>query len=370
MSFDSFVLKIASRCNLNCNYCYVYNLGDDSWRSQPRLMSESVARTAAIRIHEHALARGLTDVVINFHGGEPFLGGVRHLRSVHSAISEVFAGNKIQFSTAIQSNGLLFTSEIGDALSELGIGLYISMDGPPQVHDRQRVDLRGRPTGAALAAKMNEISSPRYRNVFMGMLCVVDPESDPGEVFGYLASFRPPLVDFLLPLNNHDRPPPHPVSDYGDWLCACFDHWMDMGCAVRVRTFEDIILGIIGERADDSDSEYLVIETDGSIELDDTLKSAYPGASVLGMSVFKHDLEAVSRVPRVAAIRHDISRLSKKCQTCPIVSACHGGHVSHRYSERNGLANPSVYCSALEKLIMHIWRRLQTEVSVARKKSA
>lgn len=370
MSFDSFVLKIASRCNLNCNYCYVYNLGDDSWRAQPRLMSESVARMAATRIHEHALARGRTDVVINFHGGEPFLGGVRHLRSVHSAIAEVFAGSNIRFSTAVQSNGLLFTGDIGDMLRELGIGLYISMDGPPEVNDRQRLDLRGRPTGAALAAKMAEISSPRYRDVFMGMLCVVDPESDPGEVFDYLAAFRPPLVDFLLPLNNHDRPPPHLVSDYGDWLCACFDHWMDVGTAVRVRTFEDIILGIIGERGADSDSEYLVIETDGSIELDDTLKSAYPGASMLGMSVFKDDLEAVSREPRVAAMRHDISRLSKECQACPIVSICHGGHVSHRYSTQNGLANPSVYCNALEKLIMHVWRRLQAEVRAARKISA
>ncbi len=37
-----FVLKIESRCNLNCDYCYVYNMGDESWRDQPSSMSLDV----------------------------------------------------------------------------------------------------------------------------------------------------------------------------------------------------------------------------------------------------------------------------------------------------------------------------------------
>ncbi len=29
---NEFIIKISSRCNLNCSYCYEYNLGDDSWK--------------------------------------------------------------------------------------------------------------------------------------------------------------------------------------------------------------------------------------------------------------------------------------------------------------------------------------------------
>ena len=37
-----FTLKVVSRCNLDCRYCYVYNGADDSWRKQPAVMSDEV----------------------------------------------------------------------------------------------------------------------------------------------------------------------------------------------------------------------------------------------------------------------------------------------------------------------------------------
>ena len=34
------VLKIVQPCNLNCTYCYVYNRGNDSWKSRPATRPE------------------------------------------------------------------------------------------------------------------------------------------------------------------------------------------------------------------------------------------------------------------------------------------------------------------------------------------
>ena len=33
---NEFIVKVSSRCNLNCTYCYEYNLGDDSWKSMDK----------------------------------------------------------------------------------------------------------------------------------------------------------------------------------------------------------------------------------------------------------------------------------------------------------------------------------------------
>ncbi|TDP37692.1 radical SAM protein [Nocardia ignorata] len=363
MSFDTFVWKIASRCNLDCSYCYVYNLGDDSWKSQPKLMSERVAAKAAGRVLEHALERGLTGVVINFHGGEPFLGGTRHLRSLLKCITDVFQDTGIRVSTAIQTNGLLFTDEIGDLLAELGIGLYVSVDGPPETNDKNRLDLRGRPIGGRLDAALPNITGPRHRAIFAGFLSVVDVRSNPREVVDYLSAHQPPMIDFLLPLNNHDRVPAEGVAAYGDWLCTAFDYWLDQQSQVRVRTFDDIILRLMGEGAVNSDSEYLVVETDGSLELDDTLKTAYAGAAKLDMNIFAHSLAQVAELSSVQAMRNDLVLLCDSCRACNVVNVCRGGHVSHRYSEENGLRNPSVYCAALQQLIVHVWRRLVRETN-------
>ena len=42
MFCTNIVLKVASLCNLNCTYCYVYNKGDESYKRQPKIMSEIV----------------------------------------------------------------------------------------------------------------------------------------------------------------------------------------------------------------------------------------------------------------------------------------------------------------------------------------
>ena len=50
----TYIIKIASRCNLDCDYCYEYNMGDESWKKEPATISEDVLNVAVDRIHNHA----------------------------------------------------------------------------------------------------------------------------------------------------------------------------------------------------------------------------------------------------------------------------------------------------------------------------
>lgn len=69
------IVKIASRCNLNCSYCYVYNQADTSWRERPAVMSKETFAATVERIRRHTLLSGQQTVTIIFHGGEPTLAG-------------------------------------------------------------------------------------------------------------------------------------------------------------------------------------------------------------------------------------------------------------------------------------------------------
>src|ERR1700743_2355982 len=80
--FDEFIVKIHSRCDLSCNYCYMYEMADQSWRDQPRRMSYDIPARTAERVGEHARAHPLSRVAITLHGGEPLLAGagfIEHL---------------------------------------------------------------------------------------------------------------------------------------------------------------------------------------------------------------------------------------------------------------------------------------------------
>lgn len=374
LPFHTFLWKTASLCNLNCSYCYVYNLDDQTWRDQPKLMPESVARQAAWRIRAHCEANDKSEICITFHGGEPLLGGVRQLRMLTTVIDDVLVEAGIRVHLGMQTNGLLFTPEIGDFMLERGMTLGVSLDGPPEVHDRYRVDHRGRPTSRQLEEKLALLLSPRYKPLFKGFLCVVNVESDPVAVTRYFLSYGDSAaVDFLLPNNNHrSRPSGKEQGDdttpYGDWLIRSFDHWFHAGRKGRIRIFSSIISMLLGgpsqvESLGVGAVDLVVVEANGDIEAVDTLKSSYHGAAKLGYNVFSHDFDTVADDPRVRSRQVGIEGLCQTCRQCPIVHVCGGGYYPHRYSEDRGFDNPSVYCSDLMKLIHHIATGIEAELA-------
>jgi uncharacterized protein len=364
LPFHSFLWKVASRCNINCSYCYVYNLGDDTWRAQPHFMSPETARRTAQRMREHLDRHGKKNAAIIFHGGEPMMLGPSRISQLVKQVREVFEGSGIEIKIGMQSNLLLFNEAIGECLSREGITLGVSIDGPPHANDIHRIDFKGRGTGRCLEEKLELLLTPRFRHLFSGFLCVVNPATDPVEIVDYLLSFHPHSIDFLLPLFNHDNLPPSYRNGkrgvpYGDWLIRCFDRWIQSGSSTRIRYFNSIIRMLCGsvtsvESIGTLPVDIIVVESNGSIEAVDSLKAAFPGAAQLGFSVHENSFDEVMQHYGVRVRQLGARGLCDTCQRCELVDVCGGGYYPHRYSRENGFNNPTVYCADLMKLITHI----------------
>lgn len=363
LPFHTFLWKIASRCNINCSYCYVYNSVDDGWRRQPRFMTEEVAVTAARRMVDHLVAHGQDSASIIFHGGEPLLGGVQRLQMLTSIIRDAFTGSGVRPALGMQTNLLLLDERLADFLLEEGFSIGVSLDGPPHVNDVHRVDKRGAPTSGLLEQRLELLLSERYRSIFGGFLCVIDPTTNPEEITDYLLSYNPVGIDYLLPLDNHDRVPPGKedpeAAPYGRWLTRAYDRWIERPNTTRIRLFQSIINMIcggaslvesIGLRAVD----LIVIESNGEIEAVDSLKTTFQGATHLGFHVDDHSFDEVARHFAVRSRQLGADALCTTCQRCSIVEVCGGGYLPHRYSTARGFDNPSVYCADLQLLIGHI----------------
>ncbi len=127
-------------CNLNCTYCYAD--GGAYGGTISRLSAHNAS--AAIR-NIASYYKGVKN--IQFFGGEPLLNpGL--IESVCHDCEEMVARGEMshlpQFGAT--SNGTIWNDGIRDLLKRYKIGLNISVDGPQDVHDRSRIDARGRGT--------------------------------------------------------------------------------------------------------------------------------------------------------------------------------------------------------------------------------
>ena len=129
---DTVLLKVASRCNINCRYCYVYHMGDTDWTSMPKVMSRSTIAAIASSLARLYRAQCRPFSVV-LHGGEPFLLGEDELAFTLSTLT-----GALPFGPAlcIQTNGILVTDRILDICAEHHTCISVSIDGPSNIHDR------------------------------------------------------------------------------------------------------------------------------------------------------------------------------------------------------------------------------------------
>lgn len=370
--FRQFVLKLHSRCNLLCTYCYVYNAADDSWRDRPSRIPDNVLKRSAQRIAEHVAAHGLRRIRVELHGGEPLLGGaetaLRQIAEVHAAVRAV-SGTLCEVQANVQTNGTLLTEPMVRRLASSGIRVGVSLDGGRAEHNKRRVDHAGRPSWGAVTRGLAVLAE--HPEVYAGILCTIDLDLDPEDVYDSLMEFRPAALDLLLPHANWASPPPGKgpstagSAPYGEWLARAFDRWFDDGrYRTRIRLFTEIIGLLLGlpsgaEAVGLSPIVAVLVDTDGSIEQVDSLKTAYQRAPSTGMTVFRHSFDDVLEHPGIVARQLGTGALADECLSCPVLQVCGGGHYAHRYLKGSGFRNRSVYCADLEVLIRHVARRIE-----------
>jgi uncharacterized protein len=372
LPFQQFVIKLHSRCNLACRYCYMYEMADQSWRGRPAVMAPATVAQVACRIGEHARTHALSTVDVVLHGGEPLLAGPAAIDDLATALRAAAGDAEVRLS--IQTNGVLLDAAALAVLGRHRIRIGVSLDGGADANDRHRRYANGKGSYEAVAARLGELRAGRYAELFAGLLCTVDLGNEPVRTYEELLRFRPPTIDFLLPHGNWSEPPPgrrtgDPATPYGDWLVAAFDRWY--GASRRetgVRMFEEIINLLLGghsavESVGLSPVRLLGIDTDGSLEQVDALRSAYDGAAATGYDVFAHDFDQVLTHPAVIARQGGLDALCRTCQQCPLGTVCGGGYYPHRYRAGTGFDNPSVYCADLQRVITHIAGRLNADLS-------
>lgn len=355
------ILKVSERCNINCTYCYVFNLGNEiSINSKPIISNEIVL--CLIKFFEQASREyDIESIQVDFHGGEPLMMGKKRFIS---ACQKLISGsyNKTKLYLACQTNAILIDHEWIEIFSKYNVNIGISIDGPKHINDKNRLDKKGRSTydntvrGLTLLQDAWRIGKIKDQP---GVLCVANPSVKGSEIYRHFVDeLKCTKFDFLIPDETHDTCV-NPTS-LSDFYCSAIDEFFaDSNSNIYIRYFHTNIQSMLksdfkptmGISKASSDIIALTISSEGNIYIDDTLRGTNDNIfSIIGNIKNTSLTETLSswQMKKYIAINE---QLPYDCKDCIWKKVCAGGRHIQRYSKVGGFRHKSVYCPSIKKIL-------------------
>jgi uncharacterized protein len=359
------LVKVASRCNIDCSYCYWFR--DRSVYKKPKLMSEAVFAQLLERVEEHVSRQDLPNFSIILHGGEPLLWGIANFRRMAEEYRTISERTGCAIALSVTTNGVLIDEAWADCFETHDIAVTVSIDGPAHIHNIHRRTFQGGPTHALVERAIHLLQS---RQIPLGILAVCNPRYQAREFFEYFTGLGITDFDLLFPDATFEDEPPHIAQFY----CELFDLWLDANRdqrTVNISTIEAMVAGLLGGQSNSEaigygPEEICTVMTDGSMEPLDVLRIAGDGSTSTTFNIFDNAIADIMLEPRWKAARDASLNLCDKCRRCEFMQACGGGYLPHRFSKQNGYANPSVYCDDLIAIFNYMQSVLSRHVFISK----
>lgn len=352
------VLKTIERCNINCSYCYVFNMQDKSYLKHPKYISENTIDHIIEFLKQGALDYSLDHIGLIFIGGEPLMQKKKVFSDMCEKINkELSPLVKICFS--LQTNGILIDEEWIDIFNQFNIGIGISLDGTKEQNDKFRVDHRNRGTHDRVVKKL-KLMQQLYRGK-ISFLSVINDSNSAIELYNHFVNeLDVKSFDFLLPDYNHEnKPSDFSAKSYGKFLKELFHEWTKdlskKNVNIRMITaffralFDKtgILCGQGVARVDDL--PLISIATDGELGPMDELRNTDPKLVLDNtFNVKNTTLREFLEKDIFSTLKEAQVNQPEECKNCCWKQVCNAGALVNRYSHQRKFDNPSIYCDGLK----------------------
>jgi uncharacterized protein len=193
------VMQTTPFCNIDCKYCYLPDR-----RNRVR-MEASLVRRLAERVADYQ--DGSEPVKWYWHAGEPLTVGLDHFMACHNAVADGAPLLADTFRYHVQTNGILVDEAWAAFFHKHRYGVGVSLDGPADIHDANRVTRNGAGTFNKVVDGIKRLQDAGLRP---GLLAVVT-ESSLDRPLDILAAFAELGVDSIA-FNFEEIEGSHAVS--------------------------------------------------------------------------------------------------------------------------------------------------------------
>ena len=353
-------------CNLDCSYCFFLEK-EDLYPGSSFRMSDEVLESYLRQV----IASEPSDrVTVSWQGGEPTLMGKGFFRRAVQVAADLLPPGKVVDWT-IQTNGTRLDDEWCDLFLEHGYLVGLSLDGPRELHDANRVDTRGEGTFDRVVAAADLL---RRRGVEVNVLTTVNAANgDHGlEVYRFLrdevgARYVQliPIVERVGPDGRTGRQVGTEVTDrsvtseqWGQFLIDVFEEWIrhDVG-EVFVMLFDWSLASWSGLPNpacifQPTCGDAVALEHTGDVYSCDHFVEP---EHLLG-NLMEASLGDLVRGPRQRAFgQHKADSLPQYCRDCEVRFVCNGECPKNRFIRTpDGEEGLNYLCAGYRRFFGHV----------------
>lgn len=359
----SLLIKPASSsCNLRCKYCFYHSIAENRNVKSYGLMKISTLEQLVKKSFDYAEI----SCCFAFQGGEPTMAGLDFYRKLIE-YQKKYNTKHIKVLNAIQTNGLLIDEKWGKFLSENNFLTGISLDGPKDIHDMNRVTHEGK---GSFSQAMHAIDLFKKHGVEFNILTVVNSQTSRHvmKIYNFFKKQGFKYLQFipcLDPLN--EEPGGHEYSltpqRYIYFLKSLFDLWYSdimKGEYISIRYFDNLVSMMMGHPPESCGMSGIcnlsfVIEGDGS---------TYPcdfyvlDEWCLG-NIFEDSFDNIMNSKNANEFINSSKHVAQQCKNCPHFVLCRGGCRRNREPFIGDLPALNYFCQSFKEFFSYATPRLR-----------
>ena len=326
------IIEPVSRCNLACKYCAA-----NAWYNRPpfKVISKKVIDDFIEKLSDYAIRNRVYGELL-MHGYEPLQAGIETFAYVQDKAKETGLDQYFRFGT--QTNGVLINDEWADFFYKNGWGVGVSIDGPKEYHDANRVFPNGKGT-YDLAMRGALLLKEKFGH-FPGIISVITkahtkPSIDDAvqKYYQWLEKYN--IKSALLHWASWDPRNPH-IKEYvmtpeetKEWFIKMYNLWKNKDDGRRIGPYFMIVEAMIRGRARFGSCflrngcwKVIGIDHNGTVHLCD--RWSYVMKPISQYKKFE-DIFKDPEMKKQALRAYMLRNYDPHCKNCKYFNICQGG---------------------------------------------
>ena len=363
------VVQPTAFCNINCTYCYLPD------RNNKHVMAQSTVT----RLFGEIFATGWAcpEITVVWHAGEPLVVPVSFYREAFETI-ERLRPESVIVKHSFQTNGMLIDAEWCRLFLDWNVGVGVSIDGPRELHDKNRKTRSGKGTFDQTLAGIRCL---RANGVPFHVISVLSRDSlaMPDELLAFYLAEDIDQICFNVEESEGDH-----VSDLFEgaelrhrYAAFLRRFWHQARASGRVKFLREIDLALPRVfRPDDVPTRNIQTEPLAMLNVDSHGNVSSFSPELLGMknkdygdfllgNININSLAEIHSACLSSALHRDIQAGTRACETaCEYFSVCGGGSPVNKLFENGSLISTTTsFCTLTQMvptdLILEAYDRLE-----------